>query len=96
MSGETRMYPVARGRPRTREPLGYELTSRRLQSPLGSHGCRSSTVSRPSCLAPSRLFASVPPCSVSKSVANTARSKVQQPRRLTAVTRELRRLETRA
>ncbi len=39
--------------------------------------------SRPTCVAPSRLFASVPPCSVSKSVANPLTDKdVTGPRKL--------------
>ena len=51
-------------------PLGYELTSGGLPQYARSHSCRSATFSRPTCLTTSRLFASVPPCSVSKSVAN--------------------------
>ena len=35
--------------------------------------------SRPTCLAPSRLFGSVPPCSVSKSVANPLSDKDSRP-----------------
>jgi hypothetical protein len=50
---------------RRSQPLGYELTGRGLMQYARSHSCRSSTFSRPSYLAPSRLFASVPPCSVS-------------------------------
>jgi hypothetical protein len=42
MSGETRTCrPVAARRNRTREPLGYEPTGRRLQSPRGSQTYRS-------------------------------------------------------
>ena len=51
-------------------PLGYELTGRCLPRYARPHSCRPATFSRPTCLAPSRLFASVPPRSVSKSVAN--------------------------
>ena len=54
----------------TIRPLRYELTGRCLPRYARSHSCRPATFSRPTCLAPSRLFASVPPCSVSKSVAN--------------------------
>jgi Winged helix-turn helix len=50
--------------------LGYELTGRGLHHSARSHSCRSATFNRPTCLAPSRLVASVAPCSVSKSVAN--------------------------
>jgi hypothetical protein len=52
------------------QPLSYELAGRGLTRYARSHSCRPATFSRPTCLAPSRLFASVPPCSVSKSVAN--------------------------
>src|SRR5271166_2862655 len=51
-------------------PLGYELAGRGLSRYARSHSCRPATFSRPTCLAPSRLFASVPPCSVAKSVAH--------------------------
>ena len=61
------LMPLSGGQGRTR-PLGC-LTGRGLMQYARSHSCRSSTFSRPSYLAPSRLFASVPPCSVSKSVA---------------------------
>jgi hypothetical protein len=54
----------------TIRPLRYELAGRCLQQYARSHSCRPPTFSRSTCLAPSRLFASVPPCSVSKSVAN--------------------------
>ena len=54
----------------TIRPLRYELAGRGLLRGVRSHSCRPATFSRPTCLAPSRLFASVPPCSVSKSVAN--------------------------
>ena len=47
----------------------YRLTGRGLPQHARSHSCTSATFSRPSSLAASRLFASVPPCSVSKSVA---------------------------
>ncbi len=56
-------------------PLGYELTRRGLAQYARSHSCRSATFSRPTCLATSRLFASIPPCSVSKSVATTLSGK---------------------
>jgi hypothetical protein len=56
-------------------PLGYELTGRGLPLYAGSHISRSATFNRPTCLATSRLFASVPPCSVAKSVATTPSAK---------------------
>jgi hypothetical protein len=54
----------------TIRPLRYELAGRCLPRYARSHSCRSATFSRSTCLAPSRLFASVLRCSVSKSVAN--------------------------
>ena len=63
-------FPLVAGTGFEPRPLGYELTGRGPLQYARSHSCRSSTFSRPTCLAPSRLFASVPPCSVSKSVAN--------------------------
>ena len=53
--------------------VGYELTGRGLTRCAPPHKCTSATFSRPSCPAVSRLFASVPRCSVSKSVATTPR-----------------------
>jgi hypothetical protein len=50
--------------------LGYELAGRRLPQHVRSRNRRPAMFSRPTCLAPSGLFASAPPCLVSKSVAN--------------------------
>ena len=64
---------------RCSRPLGYELTCRGLLRWSRSHSCRSATFTRPRSLAASRLFASVPPCSVSKSVANPLSDKYSRP-----------------
>jgi len=63
----------------TIRPLRCELAGRCLSRYARSHSCRPATFSRPTCLAPSRLFASVPPCSVSKSVANPLSDKDSRP-----------------
>jgi hypothetical protein len=63
----------------TIRPLNYELAGRGITRCVRSHRCRSATFSRPTYLAPSHLFASVPPCSVSKSVANPLSDKDRRP-----------------
>jgi len=55
------------------------LAGRCLSRYARSHSGRPATFSRPTCLAPSRLFASVRPCSVSKSVANPLSDKDSRP-----------------
>src|SRR6476620_778301 len=53
-------------------PLGYELTGRRLQSPLGSQTCRSRLLYRPSHHVTFHAISAVAPRFVPKSVPNLA------------------------
>ena len=64
-------YPQTRQTISAQPSRNFGLTGRGLPRYARSHKSRSSTFNRPSCLAVSRLFASVPPCSVSKSVTTT-------------------------
>jgi hypothetical protein len=57
-------------------PLGYELTSRCLPQSGPSHTFRSTAFRRPTCFIVLGLFASNSPCSVPKSVPNTANSRL--------------------
>ena len=68
------LMPLSGDRIRTR-PLGYEPTSRRLNSPLASQTRRSRTIARPSHRAASHSIAAVAPRFVPKSVPNTPRHK---------------------
>lgn len=61
------------------QSLSYELAGHCLPLYARSHSCRSASFSRPTCLTLFRLYASVPPRFVSKSVAIRLSFKTHPP-----------------